>query len=385
MSAGGGISPATEEAVRAGLASAAEQGRRVLVVGTAVDLRDRSPDAPDVEVLWTTSMTGVTEYEPADLTLTAQAGTRLSEIADALEPHGQWLPFDPPRVSDRTVGGLVASAASGPLWCGYGAPRDHTLGCTLVTGDGRVLQLGGRVMKNVAGFDLLKLVVGSRGSLGVVTSVTLRVFPRPAAELVLEAIGPAGDLALAAPHVAMAPVLPASAVLWREAGSTDGRLVIRLHGAAEGVHAEARLIRNHLKDRALGLTLETVEAERAPEVVAGACDAAFSGTVVRFSGLPALLPRAWARVSETFPAATLVADVMSGRMRAATDEPVDADTLRTARAEAEAADTTLILARASADLFREVGVHGRRDDLGLSRALRQQFDPTGVLVGGGEA
>src|SRR5680860_1056589 len=105
-------------------------------------------------MLSTARMSGVEIYEPADLTLTAGAGTPLRELAEALAPHDQWLPFDPPDADGRTLGGLVAAGLSGPLAAGYGPLRNHVLGATVVCGDGRVLRLGGRVVKNVAGFDL---------------------------------------------------------------------------------------------------------------------------------------------------------------------------------------------------------------------------------------
>jgi glycolate oxidase FAD binding subunit len=152
---------------------------------------------------------GIQHFEPADLTLTAAAGTRVAEIEEALAPHGQWLPFDPPFAPRRSLGGLVASGARGPLSAAYGAPRDHVLGVTVVTGDGRVLELGGRVMKNVAGFDMVKLWVGSRGTLGVVVSATVRVFPTPEVDRALVlADRPVDELVRVGRLVATAPVAP---------------------------------------------------------------------------------------------------------------------------------------------------------------------------------
>ena len=133
----------------------------------------------------TARLNGIEIYEPADLTLTARSGTSLVDIAAELRSHSQWLPFDPPRLLDRTLGGFVATGQSGPLWMGYGELRNHVLGMTIVSGDGRLLKLGGRVMKNVAGFDLLKPIVGSHGRFGVITSVSIRAFPVPAVERVL--------------------------------------------------------------------------------------------------------------------------------------------------------------------------------------------------------
>ncbi len=125
-------------------------------------------------------LTGIIEYDPSEFTITAKAGTRLSELADVLAKHGQYMPFDPPLV-DRgaTLGGCTAAGISGPSRLRYGGLRDFVLGVRLVDGAGNFISAGGKVVKNAAGFDIPKLMVGSWGSLGVLTEVTLKVFPRP--------------------------------------------------------------------------------------------------------------------------------------------------------------------------------------------------------------
>jgi glycolate oxidase FAD binding subunit len=119
--------------------------------------------------------TGIVEYTPGDLTITARAGTTLRELDATLSEHEQWLPLDPMGGEDITVGGIVATCSYGPLAELFGTPRDQVLGLTVVTGVGEVLRPGGRVVKNVAGFDLTRLMIGSWGTLGIVTQVTLRV------------------------------------------------------------------------------------------------------------------------------------------------------------------------------------------------------------------
>lgn len=125
--------------------------------------------------------TGITEYVPGDLTLTARAGTPLAEIADATREHGQWLALDPFGGDDGSIGATVATASSGPLATGFGTPRDQLLGVEFVTGAGDVVRGGGRVVKNVAGFDLVRLNTGAWGTLGVLTEVTVRLRALPAA------------------------------------------------------------------------------------------------------------------------------------------------------------------------------------------------------------
>jgi glycolate oxidase FAD binding subunit len=124
-------------------------------------------------------LSGITRYEPGDFVLTARAGTTLGEIASATAEFGQWVTLDPPGGNDGTIGAVIATASYGPLASAYGTPRDHILGCEFISGAGDVVRAGGQVVKNVAGFDLVRLVTGAWGTLGVITEVTLRVRARP--------------------------------------------------------------------------------------------------------------------------------------------------------------------------------------------------------------
>ena len=126
--------------------------------------------------------TGVVSYVPGDLTLTVRAGTTLSEIERATLEHDQWLPLDPYGSSDGTIGATIATASAGPLASAFGLPRDLLLGLEFVNGRGEIVRAGGKVVKNVAGFDLSRLITGSWGSLGVITEVTLRLYARPRAD-----------------------------------------------------------------------------------------------------------------------------------------------------------------------------------------------------------
>jgi glycolate oxidase FAD binding subunit len=127
-----------------------------------------------------TRLSGVTEYDPSEFTFTAQAGTALREVVDLLSRSGQFLPFDPLWVdAGSTLGGTVASGLSGSGRFRYGGVRDFILGVQFVTGDGELRSGGGKVVKNAAGFDFPKLLVGSRGTMGIMTSITFKVFPRP--------------------------------------------------------------------------------------------------------------------------------------------------------------------------------------------------------------
>jgi len=125
---------------------------------------------------------GVVAYVPGDLTLTVRGGTSLSEIERVTQEHDQWLPLDPYGSPDGTIGATIATASAGPLAAGFGLPRDLLLGLEFVNGRGDVVRGGGKVVKNVAGFDLSRLLTGSWGTLGVITEVTLRLYALPKAD-----------------------------------------------------------------------------------------------------------------------------------------------------------------------------------------------------------
>lgn len=373
------VRPGSVEEIRDALDGAAAEGRQVLVVGTGVDLRPRAAEA-NPTLLRTRGLAGIEAYEPADLTLTAAAGTTLAELDAALAEHGQWLPVDPPGADRRTLGGLVATGAAGPLSTFYGAPRDHVLGLTLVTGDGTELSLGGRVMKNVAGFDLVRLVVGSRGSLGVVTSATVRVFPRPAIDRRYVLDGPVGEVVALGPAVASASRLPASAVIVSE-GTDRARLVLRIHGAEAAVGADAKAFEGHLGRRFDGA--EEPDRRGADDTGGAVTDVGDGGRLaVRASALPTALPVLWDLLREALPDATMAADPLAGRVRASTDAPVDAEALRALRTRLVELGGSLVLRRAPADLAAAVGVDGAGVAQGLMRGLVERFDARRVLMGG---
>lgn len=127
----------------------------------------------------TRAHTGIVSYDPTELVLTARAGTPLSEIEAALEAAGQMLPCEPPNFSNATFGGMVAAGLSGPRRPWSGSVRDYVLGTRVITGHGKLLRFGGEVMKNVAGYDLSRLLTGTLGCLGLITEVSMKVLPKP--------------------------------------------------------------------------------------------------------------------------------------------------------------------------------------------------------------
>ena len=154
------------------------------------------------EVLDTRTLDGIRAYEPSELVVTVAAGTPLATLEAALREKNQYLPFEPPQFvwsqssaagSTTTVGGMVAAGLSGPARASAGSVRDYVLGVQIINGRGQPLRFGGQVIKNVAGYDVSRLMVGARGTLGLITEVSLKVLPLPAAEATL--VFPVGQAA----------------------------------------------------------------------------------------------------------------------------------------------------------------------------------------------
>ncbi|NBF06539.1 glycolate oxidase subunit GlcE [Pseudomonas sp. Fl5BN2] len=162
-----------------------EQVRQALANGTPLRIQGSNSKAflgrdSAGEILDTRSHRGIVSYDPTELVITARAGTPLSELHATLDAAGQMLPCEPPSFGDgATLGGMLASGLSGPRRPWAGAVRDYVLGTRLISGSGQLLRFGGEVMKNVAGYDLSRLMAGSYGCLGVITEVSLKVLPKP--------------------------------------------------------------------------------------------------------------------------------------------------------------------------------------------------------------
>jgi len=201
------------------------------------------------DLLDTTSLTGITSYEPSELVVTVRTGTPLAELEAALAEKGQCLPFEPPHFGPAgTVGGMVAAGLSGPARASVGAVRDYVLGATLVNGRGDVLRFGGQVMKNVAGYDVSRVLAGSLGTLGVIAEVSLKVLPVAPAEATLEFACSQADALRLLNEWGGRP-LPLNASCWFEYGGA-GALYLRLRGAVAAVEAACMHLGGERKDNA---------------------------------------------------------------------------------------------------------------------------------------
>jgi glycolate oxidase FAD binding subunit len=186
------------------------------------------------EPLHVASHRGVLRYDPGELVISARCGTPLLEVEALLAGQGQCLPFEPPSFgAGATLGGMVAAGLAGPARVARGPVRDYVLGATLLTGDGRVLKFGGEVMKNVAGYDVSRLLAGSLGILGILLDVSLKVLPAPVSTRTVRLRIDAAA-AIARLTEATQQGLPVSASFWH-----DGELTVRLEGSAAGLAAVA--------------------------------------------------------------------------------------------------------------------------------------------------
>ncbi|MDN3919528.1 glycolate oxidase subunit GlcE [Roseateles violae] len=218
-----------------------DQVRDAAARGAQLDIRGHGSkafygEAPRGEPLSTLGFAGISSYEPSELVVTVKAGTRIAELEQVLAAQGQHLPFEPPRFDNGsggrgTVGGMVAAGLSGPARAAAGSLRDHVLGLTLLNGKAEAMSFGGTVMKNVAGYDVARLMAGALGSLGLILEVSLKVLPRPVAEATLRFELDQAQ-ALARLNRWGGQPLPIHASAW-----WDGALVLRLAGAQAAVQA----------------------------------------------------------------------------------------------------------------------------------------------------
>jgi FAD/FMN-containing dehydrogenases len=334
----------------------------------------------------------VVEFEPADLTITCQAGITLGALRDATGAAGMVVPFDPALPDGATVGGVLAGALSGQARMSLGAPRDFTIGLRVVTADGKLTRAGGKVVKNVAGYDLCKLYIGSLGTLGVIVEATFKTAPLPKAEqrLTFEFDDPASACALVSRAI-HAGLAVRSASLIREASGWLLDLVLAgmetavrrsekdliewagdlpsPAGAGEGpgVRAPAPLPGNAIPESQRNPTIDS--AKRTSD----------SPLIARLSVLPSKLP---ALLNEAPSTAVIEAHPATGLCRLSFPKAT-AEAISEACALAARFGGTCVIERCPPDLKRGIDVFGDAPpSLALMRAVKAEFDPNRVLSPG---
>lgn len=215
-------------ALRGSVINASRRGQKLRIVGGGT--KDFYGQALQGDPLDVSGYRGIVSYEPTELVVTARCGTPLADLQALLADHSQMLAFEPPAFgANATVGGMVAAGLSGPRRATAGAVKDFVLGASLLTAGGDLLYFGGQVMKNVAGYDVSRLLCGSLGTLGILADVSLKVLPVPAAEVTMRWPVPAEHVITLLNEWGGKP-LPLSATCW-----TGGRLVLRFSGARAAV------------------------------------------------------------------------------------------------------------------------------------------------------
>jgi glycolate oxidase FAD binding subunit len=336
----------------------------------------------------------VIDYVPADMTITVQAGMRFADLEALTARHGQTVPLDPPRAAEATIGGIVATAASGPRRMACGGVRDLLLGARIALPNGRVVKAGGKVVKNVAGYDMPKLIAGSLGTVGIITEVSLKLRPLPAdsrtllfgfaqlddaltaAETILNSELLPSALAVLARGVARrleAPGLASVAVALEETAENNayqGNRISEMLQASTGSTVLAGEAESDFWDRlrnygdrfgaAFRMRVNTVISDLGRQLEA----CLLSGGPIEFDGVAYV------------PSGT----VMLYGFANGGEAPVLAEAVRTCLAAANAAGGSAVLESAPAALRRQVDVWGPvRPEWKFAEAIRNAFDPSRIL------
>lgn len=339
------------------------------------------------EVLDTRAYRGILSYEPSELVITVRAGTPMVEVQAALAEQGQCLPFDPPLFSAATVGGMVASGLAGPARASVGTVRDFVLGVRMLNGQGQDLTFGGQVMKNVAGYDVSRLMAGSLGQLGLIAEVSLKVLPVAPAEATLMCVGLGQSQALGLLNQWGGQPLPLNASAWVHEDTlpvAQDSLFVRLRGAVAAV--EAAVVKMGAHVQALGAAVTRMDnAQAMPD-----WQASGEQTLPFFNQSPTLDACLWRlSVPQTAPALSLQGLGLQdrpyiewhGAQRWVWAPASQANALR---ALAHSVGGHAVLFRTSTlhgDADKAVGVFSPLDAVQqrIQDQLKKQFDPAGVL------
>ena len=392
--------PESEDEVAQVMTMATAEGWRCVPSGKGTWLRGgQPPQAIDV-VVSTTRMDRVLAYEPDDLFIDAEAGIGLDLLARRVADGGQWLPLDPPGAMRGSLGATVSTASAGPLQAGYGTPRDHVLGVTLATGDGRLLRLGGKVVKNVAGFDLLKLVLGSWGTLGVITSVTSRLHPLPEIDRTLLFRTPDVQSATAlARAVAGSPVSLAAVELLapgareRRDGTNAPLVAVRIMESQAAAEEVDRIV-SQRAEAAPFMRRDGLDSEAIFENVRAMEDGA--ELVLRLSLLPSrlldLVEMAQGLTELADPdvgwGARMAAHAQTGVLRVMVERMHRQDgwlesavsSLASLRLSLESEGGSMVISQGPAELAESMEAWGETGPAnGLMRGLQKEFDPASIL------
>ncbi len=391
------VEPATAEEVCEVLRLAEAERWTVTPAGACTWLDAGEAREPSNIVLKTTRMSRLVEHEPADLVATAEAGLALADFNREVGRAGQWLPLDPPGSAGATLGGVAATGTAGAQGLGYGAPRSHVLGMRVALAGGRLIRVGGRVVKNVAGYDLCKLFTGSHGTLGLILEITFRLRPRPRREatLVTRSRDPRALLE-AARALAGSQLLPVAVELLSPPlageviGSGDGDfcMLARFAGTEGAVGYQLGRAAETIGDFTKAGSAEHVEDDESLWARLSSARPRDGGSLVwRASVLPTGLGALLGRLGGGDDRALRWhAGAGDGRLRVFDEARSRDDSvvgLRAMREAARAAGGSLVVERAPEGLKRELGAWGLSDSSALlMKRLKEQLDPSDTFSPG---
>jgi len=320
---------------------------------------------------------GVIEHDIEDMTISVKPGTRLIDLQAHLSEHNQYLPVDPAYPVVTTVGGMVAAAASGYLTSGYGTVRDLLIGLEAIDTSGNLIHGGGRVVKNVTGYDLPKLLTGSNGPLAILTKLTFRVMPKPDARASVVATGKAAGL-IAWMIDLRPPMDPVSAVVVCRPNEANDYGTITFHGATEAVSASAFSAASTTRT---DISAQAYEGEYLPDPIEGSL-------VLRIQALPSLMSSIVDKLRETVLASrgTITVLPLTGRIGFSwSDVPDDSsDVIGKIVENAIAHGASWFIDEAPIELRTEAWCGPRSSDsvLKLNAGIREAFDPDARLNAG---
>jgi glycolate oxidase FAD binding subunit len=362
--------PETSDALSLVCRLAHEEGWKIRVEGRGTWL---APDAPADLVVSTRGLEQVVSVSPADLVATVQAGTPLELLRRRLADYGMWLALDPPGRPERSIGSVVATATAGPLRHGFGPVRDHVLGCSVATGDGRLVNAGGKVVKNVAGYDLTKLQVGGFGGFGIIAEVHLRLRALPRADVTLVARGSRDALTSAARDLMAASLLPAALELLSPALAAEPEWILaaRFVGTEAAVQADVRMLGSQGD-----LNWQQLPADRTAAFWSVAARGSLGGPItLRLGVLGDGVDEAIDLLAHDLDEGLVSAGAGQGMIRWTGDATLDR--LRSLRRAAASREIPMTLERAPWPLRRALGHFGAyREGVGkIVGRLRGTFDP----------
>ena len=395
------VLPASVQDIQDVLRFASDRDLSVMPAGAGTKLSiGNLPQKVDI-VLATTRLSSVVEYEPADLTVTVEAGIRLADLQTELAQHRQYLALDPPSAARCTLGGIVATNASGSLRVRYGTARNQVLGLRVVHANGTVVKSGGKVVKNVAGYDLNKLYIGAFGTLGIITEVTLKLSPIPAREAILAtAFENAQDAVRTGLSIVGSQLLPMFVNLFIKAdigisAAADARkpmLVVGFGGDPETVAWQLTQGQGIMEQNgALGVTItegesrahlqETIREFPAKDTDTEAVIAKLNLRRTDVAAFAAQIVEArWARDVQMMALLGSGVLYLAIPVTSDTDFQVLADTLTQLRQSAMAAQGNLIIQTAPPELKQRIDVWGDiGDTLSLMKQVKERFDAEGLL------